>query len=312
MKIAITGALGHIGSRLIRELPLHIESEIIMIDNLLSQRYCSLFDLQQNTHYQFIEADIMNADLKLLLKDVDVVVHLAAITNAAGSFEHVQEVENVNFVGTQRVVEACISVGAKLIFLSTTSVYGTQKDIVDESCSKDELSPQSPYADSKLKSEEYLKALDNELNYVILRFGTIAGHSIGMRFHTAVNKFCWQAVMKQPITVWRTAYYQKRPYLDLIDAVNALIFVIKNNIFDRQIYNVLTQNCTVAQIVDMIKVEIKDIDIDFVDTKIMNQLSYEVENSKFKKLGFVYSGNIGDSIQGIISVLKGANSNATR
>ena len=71
-----------------------------------------------------------------------------------------------------------------------------------------------------------------------------------MRFHTAVNKFCWQAVMGQPITVWNTAYDQKRPYLDLFDASRAIAFIIENNIFDGRIYNVLTQNFTVRQVVD--------------------------------------------------------------
>ena len=53
------------------------------------------------------------------------------------------------------------------------------------------------------------------LKGVSCRFGTIFGASPGMRFHTAVNKFCWQAVMGQPITVWSTAYDQKRPYLEV-------------------------------------------------------------------------------------------------
>ena len=46
MKIVVTGALGHIGSRLIRELPtMFPEAEIVLIDNLSTQRYCSLFNL---------------------------------------------------------------------------------------------------------------------------------------------------------------------------------------------------------------------------------------------------------------------------
>src|ERR1700704_5984440 len=64
------------------------------------------------------------------------------------------------------------------------------------------------------------------LRCVIFRFGTIAGASIGMRFHTAVNKFAWQACLGIPITVWRTALHQKRPYLSLRDAVRALAFVL--------------------------------------------------------------------------------------
>jgi len=307
-KIVITGALGHIGSKLIRTLPVEVDDvEIIMIDNMLCQRYCSLFNLSDKFKYKFIEADILEFDLNSLFKDASYVVHLAAITNAAGSFGNEAEVENVNYVGTKKVIDACIKNNCKLIFLSTTSVYGTQKDIVDENCSADELQPQSPYAQSKFKSELELEKYKNELNYIILRFGTIFGVSEGMRFHTAVNKFCWQAVMKQPLTVWETAYNQKRPYLDLNDAVNAIIFLIKNNIFDKEVYNVLTKNLTVKNIVDTIKQNIDLVDINFVKTKIMNQLSYDVSNEKFKKLGFEFIGDEKQSIQDTINTIRSSN-----
>ena len=63
-----------------------------------------------------------------------------------------------------------------------------------------------------------------------------------MRFHTEVNKFCWQAAMGQPITVWSTAYDQKRPCIDLFDASRSIECIIINNLFDGGIYNVLSEN----------------------------------------------------------------------
>ncbi len=307
-KIVITGALGHIGSKLIRTLPVEIDDiEIIMIDNMLCQRYCSLFNLPQKYKYTFIEADILDYDLDELFKDVSYVIHLAAITNATDSFGNEEEVENVNYTGTKRVINACLKNKCKLIFLSTTSVYGTQNSIVDENCSYSELNPQSPYAQSKLKSELELKKHTNELDYIILRFGTISGYSTGMRFHTAVNKFCWQAVMKQPLTVWETALHQKRPYLDLVDASNAISFIIKNEIFDNEIYNVLSENLTVNDIVNSIKKDICDINIKLVKTEVMNQLSYHVSKEKFTLLGFEFQGNIDDSISHAIQKIRNAN-----
>lgn len=307
-KIAITGALGHIGSKLIRVLPGKLpEVELLLIDNMLVQRYCSLFDLPEQGHYRFIEADILQADLEQLFEGCDAVVHLAAITNAAGSFDNAQQVEETNFIGTCKVAEACVKTGAKLISLSTTSVYGTQEGQVDEWCSEDELKPQSPYAESKLKAEHYLESLGERLDFVTLRFGTIFGYSIGMRFHTAVNKFCFQAVMGQPLTVWKTAYEQKRPYLDLHDATQALIFILKKDIFDRQVYNVLTLNATVHDIVDVIRKDVPDLEVKFVETKIMNQLSYDVSNERFKSLGFVFSGHLERSVGETIAHLKNCN-----
>lgn len=306
MKILVTGALGHIGSYLIRRLPIEFpEARIVLVDNLMTQRYCSLFNLPNEGRYQFIEADITTVDLTQLLLDVDVVIHLAAITDAAGSFDRAEELEKNNFNATKKLAEACAKLDIRLITLSSTSVYGTQSAMVDESCGEDELQPQSPYAITKLKEEQLVQSLTSKssLKAVILRFGTIYGVSPGMRFHTAVNKFCWQAAMGQPITVWSTAYDQKRPYLDLFDAVRAISFVIKNNLFDGKIYNVLTDNITVREVVETIQEFIPHLHVTFVDNQIMNQQSYEVSCERFMAKGFIFAGELRRGIGETISLL---------
>ena len=312
MKIIVTGAIGHIGSYIIRDLGSFFpRSEIVMIDNMMTQRFPSLFNLPPGVNYQFIEGDISQMNLKSIFTGADAVIHLAAITDAAGSIDMAEELEANNFQSTSKVAEACLDSGAALIALSSTSVYGTQKDKVDENCSASELQPQSPYATTKLKEEELISALVKEKNLKAIhcRFGTIFGVSPGMRFHTAVNKFCWQAVMNQPISVWTTAYDQKRPYLDLLDASRAIAFIIKNNIFDGQIYNVLTTNATVRQVVETIKEFVPNLEIEFVDNRIMNQLSYEVMCDRFKSKGFVFSGNMRRGIKDTIDILRNSNNN---
>jgi UDP-glucose 4-epimerase len=311
MKIVITGALGHIGSYLIRSLPLDFpEAKFILVDNMLTQRFSSLFNLSSNFSYKFIDGDINKIDLNEIFHNVNFVIHLAAITDAAGSFDNAEVLEKNNFGTTKRIAEACVESCSKLITLSSTSVYGTNGNLVSEECSIGELKPQSPYAKTKLKEEQFVQKLFNEknLDVVTFRFGTIFGSSVGMRFHTAVNKFCWQASMGQPITVWSTAYDQKRPYLDLKDAVSAISFVIKKDIFDGKIYNVLTHNLTVRNITDTIKSFVPNIEIDFVESKIMNQLSYEVSNERFKNKGFSYYGNFRQGIEDTILLLKNTNS----
>jgi UDP-glucose 4-epimerase len=106
----------------------------------------------------FIEADVLTGRPWMRSSvDADVVVHLAAITNAAGSFQNVKQVEQVNFEGTDRVAQACArTTGVPLIFLSTTSVYGTQAESSMRTARQEELKPQSPYADSKLRAERLL------------------------------------------------------------------------------------------------------------------------------------------------------------
>jgi nucleoside-diphosphate-sugar epimerase len=308
MKIVVTGALGHIGSRLIRELPaMFPDAEIVMLDNLLTQRYCSLFNLPASGQYRFLEDDVLTADLPSIFDGATVVVHLAAITDAANSFQIKGEVEQVNFNGTERVAQACRQVDCALIFPSTTSVYGSQAEVVDEDCPFSDLKPQSPYAEAKLKAERLLQKLGEEkdLKFVICRFGTIFGTSIGMRFHTAVNKFCWQAVMGQPLTVWKTALHQNRPYLDLGDAVKAITFIIQKKIYDGRVYNVVTTNSSVSSIVDIISRHVADISVKYVDSKIMNQLSYHVSNKRFRDLGFKFEGDLEQGIDKTIDLLKG-------
>jgi len=136
------------------------------------------------------------------------------------------------------------------------------------------------------------KGASGALRFVICRLATICGVSAGMRFHTAVNKFCWQAVMGQPLTVWRTAMDQKRPYLYLGDAVRAVTFILTERAFDGRVYNVVTDNASVRQLVDYIRPHVPDVTVEYVDTPIMNQLSYEVSNARFRKLGFEVSGTL--------------------
>ena len=123
-----------------------------------------------------------------------------------------------------------------MIFASSTSVYGPQSDLVDEDCHKNDLRPQSPYALTKLNEEKDIqqKSLNN---FLILRLGTIYGFSEGIRFHTAVNKFCLQSSEGKPLTIWKTALHQKRPYLSLEDLSRAIIHILKNNLINNEIYN---------------------------------------------------------------------------
>ncbi|KPA10145.1 nucleoside-diphosphate-sugar epimerase [Candidatus Magnetomorum sp. HK-1] len=308
MKIVITGALGHIGSRVIHELPKYFPgADIILIDNLLAHRYCSLFNLSDHCNFQFIEADVTLVDLNEVVINADIVLHLAAITDAANSFKIRKKVAQVNFSATQRMAKLCLKYNVPLIHLSSTSVYGSQSCVMDENCLKDQLNPQSPYAETKLKEEELLSEYQKRgLKYTICRFGTICGVSQGMRFHTAVNKFCWQAVMGHPLTVWRTAQFQKRPYLTLSDAVGSILHIMKKELYDGTVYNILSQNMTVNDIIDIIRKYIKDVEISFVDAEIMNQLSYEVSNAKFKDTGFRFRGSVEKSIKETVKLLLNA------
>lgn len=310
MKIVVTGALGHIGSRLIRDLPATFRAaEIVMIDNLSTQRYASLFDLPKQGRYRFIEADILTADLNALFERADCVIHLAALTNAPESVNHRNLYYRVNDHGARRVADACLRAAAPLLFASTTSVYGRAGGTVREDGPAADLRPQSPYAESKLRAEAYLDKLGRRgLDFVTVRFGTVFGPSPGMRFHTAVNRFCWQAVMGEPLTIWRARLHQKRPYLDLSDASRAVRFFIRRRLFDRRVYNVLTLNTTVSCVVRAVRARVPATAVRYVDSKIMNQLSYNVSNQRVRQSGFRFTGNLDRGVRQTISRIIRSNS----
>ena len=243
----------------------------------------------------------MKKNSTLKLKKIDVVIHLASTTDAASSIKFKREVFRNNLNCFNNVLRFCIRNKIKLVHISSTSVYGSQDAIVDENC--EDLFPQSPYAEVKLIEENRLQKSNKNLKFISLRFGTIAGPSSGMRFHTAVNKFCQQAYLKEPLHVWKTALHQYRPYLSLRDSFKTFNFILSKKLFDRKIYNIVSENLTVNQIITKINKNNKT-KIKLVNVKIMNQLSYKVDSTKIRKIGLSLNNKISDDINNTFKFLK--------
>jgi len=308
VNVLITGGLGHIGSYLLRNLGKETNiTKIIAVDSLQTQRYASLFNLPMFPKIEFIEKSVVELNAQDLKQNgsLDCVVHLAATTDASGNLGNSNSLFQNNLGSTVAMVELCGSLNIPLIFPSSTSVYGSQNTLVDEQCK--ELVPQSPYAECKLQEEQVIQeAVNKGLRGAILRFGTIHGISEGMRFHTAVNRFCFQAANNLPITVWKTALNQKRPYLSLIDANRAIAHVMQDSIYSGEIYNVLTGNHTVRDIIEAIELATgKKCAINFVENEIMNQLSYEVSSKKFEATQFIFEGILQRDISDTMKILSG-------
>ena len=273
MRILVTGGCGHIGSKFIRSYKKH---DLTVVDNLSTQRYCSLFSLDRNIKFFNLDFGDLTLDY---LKQFDVVVHLAAITDAPSTFKDPSLLEKTN-------VE-----------------YGKA---VDEVFEDDEaaLNTQSPYAEAKINIENYLRA--NDGRFTVLRFGTIFGYSEGMRFHTAINKFCFQAALGEPLTVWKQNYEQYRPYLGLNDCVDSLSLCIDNEdlVGSQETYNVLSTNTRLKDIVSFIT-KVKSVKVNYVDTPLLNQHSYFVNDDKIKSLGFCPEDDLFHSISKTLKALSG-------
>ena len=305
MNLLITGCCGHIGSYLSENVhKIKNINKTYIVDNLESNRFYSIFDSKKKNNLTFIIKDLKDPNSLKDLKNIHYVIHLASMTNAEKSFGKKNKMYENNLKCLKTVITFCKRTKAKLIHISSTSVYGKQAKIVDENCEEKYLKPQSPYADIKLLEEKMLKKETRSLIYNTFRFGTIAGVSKGIRFHTAVNKFCFNAATNKDIHVYKTALNQYRPYLSLKDAFKVFKFSIENNFFKNDIYNALSGNFTVNQIIKKIKKYKKKIKVKLVSSAIMNQLSYHVSQTKLNKEGLTLHSDIEKDIKDTLKLLK--------
>ena len=116
----------------------------------------------------------VNADIRdsLELDGIDIIVHLAAQISVPISIEHPDETLSVNVDGTSSIITAAESSGVKrILFASSAAVYGDSDQVpVSEEAP---LTPQSPYAVSKIIGEELLRR--SEIESCSLRFFNVYG-----------------------------------------------------------------------------------------------------------------------------------------
>ena len=305
MKILITGACGHIGSYFIENLyKIKKVKKAILIDNLKSNRFNSLFNTNKKNKVEFYLKDLNDIQSLDQFKNISIVFHFASMTNAEKSFDKEKEMFSNNLNCLKTVIKFCEKTNAKLVHLSSTSVYSKQAALIDETCEKKYLKPQSPYAKIKIMEENILKKNTKLIKYNTFRFGTIAGVSKGIKFHTAVNSFCLNAAIGERIKVYKTALHQYRPYLSLEDAFKLFKFCIDKNFFENDIYNVVSNNFTVNQIINKIKKLKKNIKISYVSSAIMNQLSYHVDKKKLSNRGLFLNSNLDRDVADTLNLFK--------
>jgi UDP-glucose 4-epimerase len=300
--LLVTGALGHIGSALIRE-PLLLQGfdRITMVDDLSTQRYSSLFSLPGDIEYTFLEGDVEERVGSNLVANADAVIHLAGTVDPVRSSSDPENLRANNLRITAHIASQCSQTQTPLVYVSSTSVYTPSGDLVDENST--ELSPNSPYARCKLDEERLIANQLNENAYAIFRLGTIFGPSPGMRFQTAVNKFCWQAATGVPVNVWRTALNQVRPYLALSDCTRLLSQTVVKQIYPGRIVNAVTCNVTVADVLSCIRGQGLDVLVQEVESPIMNSLSFVASTSLATELGFEFSGDLTQEVAATLEIL---------
>jgi UDP-glucose 4-epimerase len=170
MTILITGQLGYIGSHVAHELAYEKGYEdFIGLDNLHT-------GLNSNNMGACVIGDIRNKeDIKKIFEDHDIqlVMHLAALTSVPESMEKKEEYEAVNTEGTINLLKVMKKHRCtKMIFSSTASIYKQSQEPLKET---DVLQPLNHYALTKHWSEQIISRCE-WLDYVIFRYFNVIGY----------------------------------------------------------------------------------------------------------------------------------------
>lgn len=173
MRCLVTGGAGFIGSNLSKKL-LEIGWDVDIADNLSSGNIEFVPEQLRDSFYiQDFSSEIVLQ--KVRSASYDVVFHLAAVPRVSYSVEHPVETNDVNVSKTLQLIDACKGNVKRVIFASSSSVYGGADELPTPTTSP--KNPKSPYALQKSIIEDYLKMYFNlyGLDSVCLRFFNVFG-----------------------------------------------------------------------------------------------------------------------------------------
>lgn len=166
MKILVVGGAGFIGSHLVERL-VKERNEVSVIDNLSSGRTSNLTNVIEKIYF-YPETILNYGALKYLTRKTDIVYHLATQCLVKG-LEDPWAMHEVNDIGTFNILKAAKENGNKVVFISTSEVYGLQTDFpMKETVT---LNPVSIYGQTKAVAEEYVRFFNKvyEVEAVIIR-----------------------------------------------------------------------------------------------------------------------------------------------
>ncbi len=249
MRILITGGAGYIGTELVYALSTIPEIEDITIYDNLSRGNYNLFlgKKIEGSKINFVYGEILDSRrLRQVLKNIDVVYHLAArVTTPFANLDgHV--FEQINHWGTAELVYALEENQVnQVIFISSAAIYGNTKEHATEDTTPN---PDSFYSVSKYRAEQHIHRLFNKTNAVILRLGNVYGYSKSMRFDAAINRLMFDAHYTGRITINGTGK-QHRSFIHIDKVTYILKNLWKTNI-PSGIYNLSDKNLSILEISD--------------------------------------------------------------
>jgi len=272
-KILITGGFGFVGSKLVELLSKNTKYSITIVDNLLSGNALQ---------YKFILADVRDkAAMKRIVPKHDVIIHLAAIVGEPACILDPNFAYNVNVGGTRNILDV-MSDNQKIIFTSTSSVYGNRPN--ERVTELSQPLPTNNYARHKYYAE--MDIIEGSSNYIILRPVTAFGVTERTRMDLLVNSLIYEGLSYGRIKVYEPNIM--RPIIHVNDFARVLRAALEGDLGINQVYNIgdSTYTMTKLQLAEQIA-SLCGATIEHVDGSSLDLRNYDVSFDKLYKTGFV-------------------------
>ena len=226
-KFLVTGGAGFIGSHLCEKL-LEKGHSVICLDNFYNGNLNNIRGLFNNKRFYFVEGNILDKNLlKDLTRDCDYIMHLAGQIHVEKSIIRPAETLEINLQGTKNILEICTkNKNIGMTFASSAEVYGEKEG---EHSEQSPLSPQSPYAASKVAAEalcvSYYHTYKTNVR-VIRNFNTFGPKQKSHGYGSVIAIFARRALENKPLIIYGDGM-QTRDYQYIDDAVNGYVISLK-------------------------------------------------------------------------------------
>lgn len=225
MKFAVTGGAGFVGNNIVRLLVSKGYS-VVVIDNLHTGKKENLDGIFEKI--EFYQTDIRNYDeIEKILKNVDGIFHEAALTIVQESFDKREEYFDVNVKGTENIFKIAKKHDIKVVFASSSSIYGNSKKIpINENSSKN---PINPYGETKLQDEILAKKYSSQgVKIIGLRYFNIFGKGQTGSYAGVITKFLKNIELKKPLIIYGEGN-QIRDFIHVKDIAEANLTIMTSN-----------------------------------------------------------------------------------
>ena len=229
MKILVTGGAGFIGSH-IAEYLVQRGDDVTVLDNLITGSKENLTKISDKIN--FVNGDIRDHKLlEKLVSDTTGVFHEAALASVQQSFSMKDEYIAVNVAGTENIFKLAKEYGFKIVYASSSSVYGNPKKIpVKED---DERKPINPYAKTKLDGEDLAKKYSEiGVKVIGLRYFNVFGKRQSKEYAGVIKLFLQRIQQKKSPKINGDGL-QTRDFVHIDDVVKANVLAMDSDINHR-------------------------------------------------------------------------------